>query len=146
PNVSQLTSRLAKVASNTTKLELRYPEDAYIIDDANRPRVNIAGGMLHRAVDQLDELLEALRTPALYQRGNAIVRIINYTPPVVSTGIDRPRGSVIIQSADAHYVTDIGTRLARFVIPSANSAPRSVNCPDKLAKTYLARSEWNVPR
>lgn len=114
----------------------------------NRKRVviQVDGGELPSIVDQAEDALMSDGGEELFQYGNQVVRLVRTTDPFVSAGVMRPFGAVAIRPVDVVFLVERLTLAADFVRPTRDG-PKSIDCPEKVAKTYLSREgDWKLRR
>lgn len=122
-------SRINAGATKESARSLRKPEIRLI--DAELPRI-------------VDETQSALIKAALgiYQRGGAIVRPISVEAP----GADgRTTFSSRICLVNPTHLAEMMTRTATFLFEPRKKQWRAVACPPRIAETYAARMEWDLP-
>jgi hypothetical protein len=108
----------------------------------NRPTIAVAGGCLPYNVDQAEKALLGTGHK-IYQRARALVR------PVVSDvqgfGGKKVKAWGLIPVTPVYLVEQF-TKAADFMRISKKGKPYSIDCTEKIAKTYLERiGAWNVP-
>ena len=114
-------------------------------DGADRPRIAITNGELDRVVDEAENALLSSGI-GIYQRGGVLVRAV--TEPVVTPrGIERGDDALLIKQVEQDWLVEAFTRVAHFQVWDGRSESlRRVDCPSKVARTYLARAgEWAAP-
>ena len=103
-------------------------------------------GELHNIVDQAERAIIDSREQ-IYQRGSSIVRVVR-RDAISARRFKRAAGAMGLVMVEPAYLVDLLTRIARWMRwDKRTNAWRSINCPDKVALTYLSRlGRWNVPR
>ena len=104
-----------------------------------RPTILVDPGKLHVVVDQAEEALLGSRGERLYERGGEIVRLVRIPTPSATEVMDRTRGTLMIAVVDVVFLVERLTRAARFQRVTRTGEIVDIDCPDKVAKTYLAR-------
>lgn len=110
--------------------------------------ITIRSGEIPQATDQAEEiLLQHSERLGIFQRSGEIVRVIELPTLRESRGLKRPAGSVMLDPVRAAAMMEAFERVARFQRFSAETkAPAPVDCPARLAATYLARrGSWRLP-
>ena len=106
------------------------------------PEIRLIDAELSRVVDEAQSaLIEA--DLGIYQRGGAIVRPISVEVP----GADgRTTFSSRIALVSATHLAEMMTKTATFVkFDPRKKQWRAVACPPRIAETYVARMEWDLP-
>lgn len=113
--------------------------------DFDKPTIEFIGGELDKAVDAAEQAL--IRSEeAIYERGEMLVRVVR-RPAISSRNFNRAAGAIGLVVVDAAYLVDALTRCATWLKPDSRGGVRRINCPDKVAVTYLSRvGHRNVPR
>jgi hypothetical protein len=109
------------------------------VEEDDRPTILVEPGDLPRVVDQAEEALQASHGEKLYERGGEIVRLVRIPTPSAAETMDRIRGTLAISVVDVTYLVERLTRAARFQRATPTGEIRDIDCPDRVAKTYLAR-------
>ena len=111
-----------------------------------RPVIEWRSGKLDRAVDLAESVLTS-SGERMYQRADMIVRVV-HRPAISVRNFHRQAGAIGLVQVDSAYLVDALTRLAVWARTDARSgALRAINCPDRVAITYLSRIGcWNLPR
>jgi len=123
------------------------PPAAEVLDEADaRPVITVSGGALPAIVDAAEEALLSSPGESLYQRGGLLVRVIRRDSTAVSTGIKRSAGAPIIVPVELPYLVERLTRAASWqTFDRRRGEFKWVDCPRKVAETYMARGVWGVP-
>jgi hypothetical protein len=109
-----------------------------------RPVIEIWGGELPRMVDEAEDALLNDGGAKVFQFGNCLARLVRTTDPTIAPGVVRPIGSLAIRPIDVTYLVERLTRAATFQKQVKNRVIQ-VDCPTKVAKTYLSREGcWRV--
>jgi putative DNA primase/helicase len=111
-----------------------------------RPTIVLKPGKLRRAVR---EAADALRGRAeefmIFQRGGELVRAYRLRSRHKDRQLRRSKGSMLLEPLNATALTDVFNRVAIWMQLSKDGI-RAVDCPSKVAKTYLSRTgRWHVP-
>lgn len=112
----------------------------------SQPTIQIIPGSISETTTQAEELLTNNKV-GIFQRAGQLVRIISETiKPKSNPDIKRPQDALIITSVDALYLGEALSRLAKWEqYDQRRNVWKQKDCPDKVAKTLLARREWNLP-
>ena len=107
-----------------------------------RPTIRIAGGNLPEIVDQAEQaLIEG--DFSLYQRGSLLVKP---APVPVDIADNKTTTAVRLAAVRSHLLVEMMTKAAtwqRFDIRKNDWV--SIDCPERVANTLLAREQWNLP-
>lgn len=123
------------------------PEEAADENNAGRarPEILIAGGLLPEIVDQAEAALLASEGDVYFQRGTVLVRLVRTPTTTIAGGLRRASGAIVFRLIEVPYLVERFMRAANFVRRSQSGDYFPTDCPDRIAKTYLARSGgWNV--
>lgn len=120
--------------------------DSLLSDIEPLPRVKIIPGELPMMTTQAEKLLMNEKV-GIFQRAGQLVRIITEAiKPKYTNDIKRPEDALIITSVDAIYLAETLSKLAKWEqYDQRQNEWKPKDCPDKVAKTLLARREWNLP-
>lgn len=110
------------------------------------PTIQIIPGSISETTTQAEKLLVNGQVEIL-QRSGQLVRIISEViKPKSNSDVKRPEGSLIITSVDALYLGEMLSKLAIWdQYDQRRNDWKQKDCPGKVAKTLLARREWNLP-
>jgi len=116
-------------------------------DPVGRPVIILEGGKLPEIVDQAEAALLASEGDAIYQRGGLLVRMVRTEATGNGDAIRRGSGALLLQPVEPAYLVDRLTRAAAFFRHDARSGDlRAVDCPERVAKTLVARAGgWQAP-
>jgi phage/plasmid primase-like uncharacterized protein len=118
------------------------------------PKIEIKPGEIH-VLTSLAEQLLCESYSGIYQRGGQLVRIVTEkTKPNKSKKnskngihtIKRSNDALLIAEADPIHLSEILGKLAlweKFDLRSGNYQQK--DCPERVAKTLIARREWDLP-
>lgn len=124
------------------------PVDPISSDTELLPSIKIIPGDLPIMTTQAEELLMNDRV-GIFQRAGQLVRIITEAIKPKSSNakdIERPEDALIIAPVDAIYLAEILSKLAKWEkYDQRLNDWKPKDCPDKVAKTLLARREWVLP-
>lgn len=115
-------------------------------DEDPRPTIKWEPGELPRAVDEAEEALMR-SAEGVYQRGHQLVRIVRRESSSVRNFKRTKPADVALREVDAPYLVEALTRAAIWKqYNQRTSRWGPINCPEKVAITYLSRSgRWRVP-
>ena len=103
-----------------------------------RPTILVVGGELPQIVDDTENALLGDHSKELFEYSNLIIRLVRTFDPIIADGVMRPIGSIAIRVVDATYMIERFTLAASFEKPGRKeNVP--IDCPAKVAKTYLSR-------
>jgi len=105
---------------------------------APRPVILVAGGDLPDVVDQAEEALLRDGGEELFEYAGLVVRLARTVDPVVAAGVMRAIGALAIRVVDVTYMVERFTLAAEFEKPGRKTTI-PIDCPEKVAKTYLGR-------
>ncbi|MFZ0335684.1 MAG: hypothetical protein WAN10_14565 [Candidatus Acidiferrales bacterium] len=110
-----------------------------------RPAIVVAPGKLRRAIKEAERVLrghcERLR---IFQRGGELVRAYRLKKHHGDKYLSRPKGSLLLAPLNSTALTDVFNKVAVWKKRTGDEG-RVIDCPDKIAKTYLSRLKWKVP-
>ncbi len=129
--------------------------------DDRRPTIEVAAGELPRVVDEAMAALvgDALRmwsaapraseggdplieSGIVFQRGGRLARIVRQGGQ--RTGVERAPDAPVFDEPGIDYLVERLTAVARFTKYDARAkAARPIDCPEKVARTLLARGEYS---
>ncbi len=109
----------------------------------NRPEIIVSQGDLHLSTDAAEEIL--LSSGSIYQRGGRLVRVIPAATKPQAKGISRSENSYLITDATSLYLMEQLTEKALWAVLDRNGKKKYIDCPEKIAKTLLARGQWGLP-
>lgn len=120
--------------------------DSLSSDVELKPSIKIIPGALPMMTTQAEELL-INEEVGIFQRAGQLVRIITESIKPKSNGaIKRPEDALVITSVDAIYLAEVLSKLAKWEkYDQRLNDWKPKDCPDKVAKTLLARREWDLP-
>lgn len=114
-------------------------------EDDPRPVIRLIAGQLVGILDASEAAVLAQHEGhPFYQRGGQLVRIarLDYCPKSGGTGMGAP----MLCGLTSHSLVEIFMRAARYEKFDARLEKwRNTDLPEKFARTYLERSEWNAP-
>lgn len=115
-------------------------------DDDPRPTIRWVDGQLPRVVDDAESALMR-SAEGIYQRGGQLVRIVRRESTSVRNFKRVAPADLSLREVDKAYLVEAFTRAAVWERYDKRADDwRVVNCPEKVAETYLARSgRWRVP-
>ena len=117
------------------------------LESAGRPTISVVGGALPATVDAAEEALLSSNGEQIYHRGGLLMRVIRRDSMTIRGGIKRASGAPIIVPVELAYLVERLTRAAQWqTIDGRSKAPKTVDCPRKVAETYMARGVWRIPR
>jgi hypothetical protein len=110
---------------------------------SERPTIKIVGGKLPQIVDEAEAALMA-GAPDFYRFGDQLVRPV--VEEVPAADMTRTKLHRLVPVTKPHLVDEL-TRIARWEKFDRRSETWvSVNCPDQISETYLAREgRWRLP-
>lgn len=118
------------------------------------PIIRIIPGELHEATDYAEKILSSNKL-GIFQRGGQLVRIINeISKPKKNKVLDKNGKEIIKRSADSPLITEVDPiYLTELLGKHANWTKYDErkgdwilkDCPERVAKTLIARREWNLP-
>lgn len=118
------------------------------------PTIKMIPGQLHIATDEAECILIG-SNPGIFQRSGQLVRIITEAakpgkkplkekeekPPIL-----RPDDALVIIGVDPIYLAETLGKLAFWTkLDERTKEWKAKDCPDKIAKTLLARQQWQLP-
>lgn len=112
----------------------------------SRRVVRMTGGELPEVVTAAEAALFDTGDHGVYQRGGLLVRVVRMESLTIRRGFRRPAGALVIVPLETANIVDLFTRATRFERSKGNDEWRPIDCPDRVAKVYLARrGEWRAP-
>lgn len=118
------------------------------------PTIKMIPGQLHIATDEAECILIA-SNPGIFQRSGQLVRIITEAakpgkkPPKdkeEKPPISRSDDALVIIGVDPIYLAETLGKLASWTkLDERTKEWKAKDCPDKIAKTLLARQQWKLP-
>ena len=110
-----------------------------------RPEIEVVAGKLPEVVDQAEDALIE-RGLSIYQRGNKLVRPIR-AGESAEDGIRSRKGALTLQIVTLPGLCEAFDLAAAFAkYDGRTKSLRPIDCPEKIAKTYLARAgRWRLP-
>ena len=114
-------------------------------DDFTLPAIVWRDGQLPLVVDEAESAL-LKGNVRLFQRTGMVVRVVKREASTVRK-FTTPPGSLGLLMVDKSHLVEQLTRVARWQRwDSRKEEYRKINCPEKVAETYLARSgQWKLP-
>jgi hypothetical protein len=115
--------------------------------DGGRPEILIMPGDQPEIVDKAERVLVA-NAPQLrvFQRAGEVVRVVALEHETDWGGLRRPVGTVQIAPVSTLNLQEIFDRQIDWKRPAREGGETSVDCPPRIAATYLARiGEWRLP-
>lgn len=111
-----------------------------------RPRIFLRAGTLHKTVDRAETaLLRRCENLQIFQRAGELVRIIALPERHEDQHLNRPEGSVQLETLTNTALTDVFNRIVTWW-RRTSSGPVRMDCPSKIASFYLSRAgAWRVP-
>jgi len=154
-NNTQLTSEEAHIINYIPLVEEKMKKlkelSAVPIDSVSSeiellPSVKIIPGALPVMTTQAEKLLMNDRV-GIFQRAGQLVRIITEAiKPKIKNDIKRPEDALVITSVDAIHLAEVLSKVAKWEkYDQRLNDWKPKDCPDKVAKTLLARREWDLP-
>jgi bifunctional DNA primase/polymerase-like protein len=115
-------------------------------DPKGRPRILVKGGTLHETVTRAEEIFLASSGDQIYQRGGMLTRLVRTASLSIRDATERRPGALMLLPVDAVYLADRLTELIAFFRWDARSQDyRAIDCPERIAKTLLARAgRWKA--
>jgi len=121
------------------------------IEHSHAPQIRIVDGSLPDQIDQAEKILmERLRMNGngngerIFQKNGILIRIVEGGKKKM--GIERDEKSLYLIDVDANNLVEQFTRAIRWEkFDSRMDDFRVVDCPKKIAETYLSRKEWGIP-
>lgn len=109
--------------------------------DAQLREISLEGGRLPKVVDEAEEVLLADAPRSIFQRGSLLVRV---------SGLESGAGQTTAPSiypVEVPYLVERLTKVALWTKPDVRTGTtRVVDCPDRVARTYLSRrGSWRLP-
>ena len=105
------------------------------------PEVKLEPAQLPQIVDRAEQILCSCKS-GVYQRGGLLVTIGSI--PATKTGerplIYRKQETTVVKNIDHIFLAEKLTQLAVW-----ERGKKPVDCPDKVAKTLMARASWKIP-
>jgi putative DNA primase/helicase len=113
----------------------------------NRPAIILQPGEIHISTTLAEQALLSNEFD-LFQRAGKLVRVVRaMTKPIKDQSyIKRSNEALIIAEVDFIYLTELLSRAAdwqRYDI--RQKGLKLVDCPERIAKTLIARKEWSLP-
>jgi len=111
-----------------------------------RPIIKWEDGRLKEAVDEAEQALLAMASLGIYQRGSMLVRAIRQQPLTVRSLSCPDAAALSITMVTTPYLIEAMTRAADFQRFDKRAKDYvQINCPERVAVTYLARTgEWRM--
>lgn len=114
--------------------------------DSKRPVIVVEPGCLLQNVAAAEAALLIQPECPLYQRGNALFRVVPDNSVLRSSGLSRAPITYTLHIVDHEWLVQEFMECADFVRPDAEGALVPIDCTPKLARSYLARlGDWKVP-
>ena len=110
----------------------------------NCPEITVFPGELHITTDKAEQVLLKPDT-GIFQRGGRLVRAVLAPTKPEDPSISRPKGSYIITEANSTYLTELLTQKACWLGISSKGKKTTIDCPEKISKTLIARGQWKLP-
>jgi len=113
--------------------------------DDRRPNILIVGGALPEVVSAAERALLANSREPFFERSGLPVRIVRAATAARKHGIHRPAGALSLVLLEAPYLVEAFMHSAVFERINDNGTVVLVNCPDWVARHYLARRGlWHI--
>lgn len=116
--------------------QTRYPSQIYI-----------KGGELSLMLNKAEQAL-LQGNCNLYQRDGMLVRMVTKQRLPLS-GVTRAENLIAIQPVEVPFLVEVFTREIEWYVSDGRQKEdhkwKKSDCPDRLAKIFLARGEWNLP-
>ncbi len=111
------------------------------------PNIQIIPGQLHETTNRSEQVLISNVGVGIFQRSGQLVRIISETSkPNKKELIKRPADSLLITEVDHIYLTELLGKHANWTRFDERTGDWIIrDCPERVAKTLIARREWGVP-
>jgi putative DNA primase/helicase len=107
-----------------------------------RPIIHLAGGKLPVIIDQAETALIGT-SPEIYRYGGQLVRPVVEEVPAADETRTRVHRLAVVASP---YLVEKFTSAAQWMkFDRRGNKWMDVDCPDKIAEVYLARSQWRMP-
>lgn len=124
---------------------LAEPRETDPASDHGRSTIVILAGQLPRVVSAAESALLARNPHALFIRGDVPVRLVRSAAVRKKAGIKAPAGAVSLVTVEAAFLVEMFMHAARFQRLDELGVMKECDCPDKLAKHYLARrGHWRA--
>jgi hypothetical protein len=115
---------------------------------AVQPTIQVKEGEHPEAVDEAEKiLLKNCRELGIFQRAGELVEVITLPKSLASSGLSRPRGTVMLRPLPLPALSETFERLIIFGRWNAKQKKLiTCNCPDRLTRAYLNRQgKWKLP-
>lgn len=139
---------------STKPLQKEKRREVVKVPQNGLPIIQIMAGQIHNTTDQAERLLSK-NNLGIFQRGGQLVRIIREcSKPKKNKLLDKDGNEIIKRSADALliaevdpiYLTELLGKYANWTRFDERSGKWVVkDCPERVARTLIARREWNIP-
>ncbi len=115
--------------------------------------IPIVQGQLHLLTGAAEDAL-LNNSPEIFQRGGQLVRIVTEASRPKKRTLKDGRPNVIMRSEDALVIIEVDSiylaellgRIAKWTkLDERTQQVKDKDCPEKVAKTLLARREWTLP-
>jgi hypothetical protein len=118
-----------------------------VLDTAASAIITVRAGDLPAAVDEAERvLLNHCERLGVFQRAGELVRVVRLPEANKSGGLKRPAGITMLQPLAAVALMEMWERLIHFERRTKSDEARTIDCPQRLAATYLARvGQWRIP-
>jgi hypothetical protein len=147
----------ARAARRKLKVVVAPPPGGDGPEASAQPDILLEAGQLHVTVGKAEDALLASEGVPVFQRGNALVRVIRTEsvtvwrrrrkdPEAAETLFQRPSGALVIHPVETAYLIDRFTAAANWKKWDGHVMDwRPADCPPKVAEVYLARAGgWKV--
>jgi hypothetical protein len=112
-----------------------------------RPSITLLNGQTPKAVDEAERIFARdVERLLVFHRGGEVVRIIAPKKATRSELLARPRGTVLLVPLPPPALVELFEREAKWLKMTKAGDPYCVNCPLRVATSYLSRvGQWKVP-
>jgi hypothetical protein len=118
-----------------------------VLDHARITVITLLRGAMPSALDDAEDVLVAhSERLGIFQRAGELVRVVSLPEPSNSGGLRRPMGTVQHIQLTQLALSEIFDRSVQWQRIGRNGDLYFVDCPDKVAASYLSRvGSWRVP-
>ncbi len=122
-------------------------KDQAVEAGATLPVITLLTGKTPRAVDETEAvLLKHAERFGIFQRAGELVRVTRLPEPRKNGALKRPEGIIILEPLQTVALTEAFERLIEFQRYNKKGEACHVDCPSRVAATYLSRTgEWRLP-
>lgn len=111
---------------------------------SDRTEIVVCPGNLHIATDEAEGILLKSDT-GIFQRGGRLVRAVPAATKPSDSSISRSENAYIITDVNFTYLTELLTQKALWTTMNRKGKKKDIDCPEKIAKTLIARGQWKLP-